>query len=100
MNIVSYIRTELGHPVINIELTDDQITQQNQNAIEFLAQYNLTSDILSKKLTTAYCFKLWGIVLGKYDVMLKDDSKVNHESLYLHGCNEESLILSLILKSK
>lgn len=102
MDIVAYIRKELGEPIINVELSPDQIEQQYQNAKDIVSHYkcNDESGILVKKLAVAYCFKSWGLSLGKYDILLNDNSKINHYAIYLHGCNEESMALSMILKDK
>jgi len=99
--IVSYIKTEFGSPIVNVELSEKQIKQQYKNAKDVLSFYNVDSTILVKKLTTAYCFKQWGLNLGKYDLSIGvGEDKINHEAIYLHGCNEESMVLSMILSTK
>lgn len=116
---IEYIENQLGKPAINIEIPDgfikvvlsDILTENNfnkscyelifinDNAIERLTlKYEDDRDtfILNhpdiKKLVIAKCLKYWSRILGKYEMIINDDSKVNWKFLWDQGVELEKSV--------
>ena len=91
---LSYIKRELGEPVIKTKLTDEQISQQLDNAIDAIVfdkdKIETIEEICDvyavRKLAVAYCRQLTGYILSS-------ENSMDVYSIGLH--DEESLMARL-----
>jgi len=84
---ITYIKRELGEPVIKTKLTDDQIIQQLNNAVDSIVFNKDTAESFEdicdiyavRKLAVAYCRQLTGYILASensmdvYSIGLRDE---------------------------
>lgn len=103
-NLVEKVKKYLGSPVINVELTDEQI----ENVIETNKPIvdKICSDVGGKfeelviiKLAVIDCKIIWANILGKYEI---DGVKIDLDNIYrgyMEDCYNFGKILEWLGKS-
>ena len=108
ISVIEDIKLMLGHPIRQVELTDEQIDVANRDAQDTLflysklysANYDSIKDIWIKKYTLANCKEILGRVRGKFEgkVGIDESPKYMDYKSLLNEAESEKYNLKLDLK--
>ena len=94
--LIKKIRTRLGKPNINVELSDEQIKECIDDGIDKFSKSgrdgDFENDNLFLRYTVSLCEILWGKILSKYSKELPGGGKVNSNLTYDRGVDERNRI--------